>query len=90
MKLREAQVTTWAAAGTTLGAVTLFGVIATGSAANGAVNISDGTALKYVVPVGATATQPGGFMSPVGVAFANLIVSVVSTAGYSLTYRPRP
>lgn len=90
MKLREAQVSTWAATAATFGAVSLFGIVTTGSANAGAVNVLDGTALKFVIPVGATAASPGGFMLPAGIAFTNLNISVVSTAGYSIIYRQRP
>ena len=88
MKMREALVNTWSATGTTMGALSIVSVIATGSANVGAINISDGTALKYVIALNVTAGRDVCFSSPV--AFSNCIVTVTSTAGWSMTYLPRP
>lgn len=85
---REAKVSIWGASGTTLGAVSFVAICATGSAAVGAVNILDDTDLKYVIPLAVTGSAQ--FAPAYAVAFQNLIVSVVSTAGYSITYLPRP
>ena len=88
MKLREATVNIWSATGTTMGALAVVAVVVTGSAAVGSVTLSDGTDLKYVFPV--TITGQNQFLPSNPVRFSNLIVAVVSTAGWSVSYLPKP
>lgn len=88
MKLRDSTVNIWSATGTTLGAISVVAVVATGSAAVGAVNLLDGTATKYVISVGITGANSFTPSNPV--AFDNLITTVTSTAGYSITFIKRP
>lgn len=82
-------VNTWSAVGTTIpGGVSFVAICVTGSAAAGAVNILDGTKLCYTVAVAITGSA--SFCPGFGVPFTSaLITTVISTAGYSITYMPK-
>lgn len=90
IRLRGCATTVWSATGTTIpGGVLFVGIIGQGSAALGTIQVSDGT--RNIFNLGLNITAGNSFVPSLPIALSSaLITTVLSTAGYSICYMPKP